>query len=140
MDKLSKLKAQFDSEVNESHIQYAWDGGWCYTYIDHPVMELAENELDEDNLDYFQCHTDEWLSEHEGALYHMSDVVGGKLVNQAEELEGEEAKEYARGLIGLLEKCGSKFYTSKLEELNRFIGDREFEQQVLVLTTTIEED
>jgi len=124
-DKLEQLKQQFTEQVNESHVKYAWDGGWCYSYIDHELMVTAETELLEESseLEEWEDFTNSWLSEHEGKLYHVCDVEGDKLISQAETLQGNEAKEYAKGLVEYLHKYGSSIhlYSEKVKELQAFI-------------------
>ena len=134
--KLAELKAKFDLEVNESCIKYDWDAGWCYSYIEHPLMEVQVDGTEEQAIEWEQ-YTYDWLYTHDEVLYHMSDVVEGKLVNQANTLESEEAKEYAQGLIGYIKKSIERFpelnsfYSPKVEELERFVAGFEFESKVL---------
>jgi len=49
------LKGRFDKEVNTTHINYDWDGGHCYSYISHPIMELIED------VPGFEEYTNDWL-------------------------------------------------------------------------------
>jgi hypothetical protein len=49
---------RFDAEVNKSHIKYDWDGGHCYSYISHP---LVENNFDDDAEQY----ANDWLYEND---------------------------------------------------------------------------
>lgn len=133
MTKLADMKSQFLSDVTVANINYDWDGGWCYNYISHPIMEEAEENLSDEEVlhengaawsdhDEFIWFTDEWLSEHSEELFHMSDVEGDKLINQVGTLTGQEAKEYAQGLIALIERFYPNYtgYTQKLNELKEF--------------------
>lgn len=142
MSKLEEMKQRFLSEVSEKDIQYDWDAGWCYTHINHPIFDVAEEVLSHtptlrsnggswSEYDDFEEFANEWLSEHEGMTYHMSDVVDGKLVNalgtwdeELEKFEGMTAREYAQGLVELIEKyhSDSNFYKPKLKELKEFIN------------------
>lgn len=134
MNALADMKKKFLATVDKTSIQYSWDGGWCYSHIDHPIMDEAEQELSHQQVyhpendsawsehDEFLFFTDEWLSENEEELFHMCDVKGDKLINQEGELTGEEAKVYAQGLIALIHKTEvSEYYQNKLNELNEFL-------------------
>lgn len=132
---LEELKQRFSAEVREKHIAYDWDAGWCYSYINHPLL-MDNHDLNQKDDDEWQEFTNNWLYTHDDYLYHMSDVENGKLINQLgvwdsamEEFEGMTAKEYATGLIDYINKYrvnngyGPRtkcFYDAKLIELQDF--------------------
>ena len=68
MKTLLDLKQEFKEKVNTSHIEYDWDGGHSYSYINHPIM----NEGDEydgvwSKEDYMEWEefTNGWLSDND---------------------------------------------------------------------------
>jgi hypothetical protein len=133
---LEELKRKFDSEVNTNDIEYDWDGGSCYSSINHPLLE--EELKDAKEQDEWEDYCNEWLSEYEEERFDMCDVVEGGLANQYEVLVGEDAKEYAEGLIRLLKLThGGKSqylytpYEQKVLELEKFVADMEFDKHVL---------
>ena len=133
---LKELKRKFDSEVNTSHIEYDWDGGSCYSSINHPLLNIELEDLLEQYA--WEDFYNGWLSDNEAERFDMCDVVEGGLANQYEVLVGEEAKEYAEGLIRLLKLThGGKSqylytpYEKKVLELEKFVADMEFDKHVL---------
>ena len=116
---------RFDSEVAVDNIRYDWDAGWCYSSIDHPIMQEAERAMGYSSKEYeqFEDYANTWLSENEGYLYHRVDIEGDKLVSQAETLKGDAAVAYAKGLVDYIEKYGGDSSILKKEkaDLEEFI-------------------
>lgn len=62
---LQEFKAKFDAEIHTGHIKYDWDSGHSYSYIDHPIIADAEEQLNDEEADDFRCYTDTWLYDND---------------------------------------------------------------------------
>ena len=65
---IHELKARFDKEVNTSHIIYDWDGGHCYSSINHPIMSEISTKfecINEDAHNEMLDYTNDWLNKND---------------------------------------------------------------------------
>jgi hypothetical protein len=75
MNLMSDMKQKFMDQVNVSHIKYDWDGGHCYSYIEHPLMNVEwEEEGEQDEWDDF---THSWLYENDECPPCQISIVDG---------------------------------------------------------------
>lgn len=108
---LQTLKDMFDKVVSVEHITYEWDGGHCYSSIEHPLMEVAEHELEsEDERDQWYDYTNSWLSEHEEARYNeptLIDLDGNLRQSTIPEDRDVNSVSNVEGFIDLVENHSS---------------------------------
>ncbi len=75
MNNLSDLKQMFIDQVTTNHIKYDWDGGHCYSYIDHPLMN--QDFDDQDQQDAWDEFTNEWLYENDNCPPCQISITNG---------------------------------------------------------------
>lgn len=106
-----QFKARFDSEVNSSHITVDWDAGHCYSGINHPLHNVYNLDMSDDDIDEAEQYACDWLGENEPALYCVPSLINelcGDCVVADEcwgyNTTGEERLDHVKGFIHLVEQ------------------------------------